>query len=100
MEDDRILAAAPLSKHGGSHEPNNLIEINSPIDFPMALLGRVAMVLFTLRREPREINADGKRRTHCLLKRSFEGILHAVQRIRDSAGHLVVPSLALQTGLS
>ncbi len=85
---------------------NNLIEINSAIDFLRSLLGRIAMIPLTLRREPVEITYQGKRRVHYLLKLTWEGDLHAAQQIRNAAGTITLPALALPipsdegTGLS
>ncbi len=73
----------------------NLIEINSSLDFLRGLLGRVAMVPLTLRREPRELSADGKRRTHYILKLTFDGDLHAVRLIRENGARLAIPALAM-----
>lgn len=74
---------------------NNLIEINSAIDFLRSLLGRIAMIPLTLRREPVEITYQGKRRVHYLLKLTWEGDLHAAQQIRDAAATTSLPALAL-----
>lgn len=85
---------------------NNLVEINSAIDFLRSLLGRIAMIPLTLRREPVEITYQGKRRVHYLLKLTWEGNLHAAQQIRNAAGTITLPALALPipsdegTGLS
>lgn len=74
---------------------NNLVEINSAIDFLRSLLGRIAMIPLTLRRVPVEITYQNKRRTHYLLKLTWEGDLQAAQQIRNTAGTITLPPLAL-----
>lgn len=74
---------------------NNLVEINSAIDFLRSLLGRIAMIPLTLRREPVEITYQGKRRVHYLLKLTWEGNLHAAQQIRNATDTITLPALAL-----
>lgn len=74
---------------------NNLVEINSAIDFLRALLGRIALIPLTLRREPVEITYQGKRRIHYLLKLTWEGDLHAAQQIRNTTTTTALPALVL-----
>lgn len=73
----------------------NLIEINSAIDFLRSLLGHIAFIPLTLKREPVEITYQAKRRTHYLLKLTFDGDLQAVQRVRESNATNTLPPLAL-----
>lgn len=73
----------------------NLIEINSSIDFLRALLGRIAFVPLTLRREPVKIVYNGQTRVHHLLKLSFDGDLAAVQQLRATAPQPGIPALSL-----
>jgi hypothetical protein len=73
----------------------NLVEINSSLDFLRGLLGRIAFIPLTLRRQPVDISYQGKRRTHYLLKLTYDGDLQAVQRLRESTGTSATPSLAL-----
>lgn len=73
----------------------NIIEVNSSIDFLRSLLGHIAFVPLTLKREPTEITYQGKRRTHYLLKLTFDGDLQAVQRVRETASASALPPLAL-----
>jgi len=74
---------------------SNVIEMNSSLDFLRSLLGRIAMIPLTLKREPVEMTHDGKKRVHHLLKLTFDGDLDAVGRIRDASRHDLLPALAL-----
>lgn len=73
----------------------NIIEINSSIDFLRSLLGRIAMIPLTLRREPVELVYENKRRVHYLLKLTFDGDLKTVQMLRETATTRAFPALAL-----
>lgn len=73
----------------------NIIEVNSAIDFLRSLLGRIAFVPLTLRRQPVDITYNGKRRTHWLLKLTYDGDLQAVQKLRDTHVTSTLPPLAL-----
>jgi hypothetical protein len=63
---------------------NNIIRINSAIDYVRALVGRVALVPLTLKRVPEDIEFEGKRRTHYLLALEFGGDINVVNRLRDN----------------
>src|SRR5574337_621337 len=73
----------------------NIVELNSTIDYLKALLGRIALIPLTLRREAVEIPFQGKRRTHYLLKLIFAGDLATVQRIREQTRWLPSPRFEL-----
>ncbi len=73
----------------------NIVELNSAIDYLKALLGRVALVPLTLKREAVEVTYQGRKRTHFLLKLRFDGDLAMVQRLREQARWIPSPRFAL-----
>lgn len=73
----------------------NVVELNSSIDLHRGILGRIAFVPLTLRREPVEMTHDGKRRVHYLLKLAFEGNIQDALRLREQSLHNPAPIFAL-----
>lgn len=73
----------------------NVVEINSAIELHRGMLGRIALIPLTLRREPVEMTHNGKRRTHYLLKLTFDGDAQAALRLRAQSLHNPAPIFAL-----
>lgn len=71
----------------------SLVELNSAIDLTGNLLGRIAMVPFTLRRTPYTMMVDGTSRTHYLLQLTYDGNIDDARAIRATQQSL--PTLAL-----
>lgn len=73
----------------------NLVEINSSLDFLRGLLGRIAFIPLTLRRQPVDITYQAKRRTHYLLKLTYDGSPQDVRRLREipsTMPHFALPA--------
>jgi hypothetical protein len=70
---------------------HNIREINSALRFYRELLGRIALVPFTLHREPTKVRWQGKLVTHHLLKLTYDGDLAAAQAIRATAPTVMGP---------
>lgn len=64
---------------------NNIVRINSAIDYIRALIGRVALVPLKLKRIPESIEYQGKKAIHYLLSLEFDGNLDAVKTLRNDA---------------
>jgi len=89
----RVSLSGVYQLDTGSHW--NIVEMNSSLDFLRGLLGRIAMIPLTLRREPTDLTYQGKRRTHYLLKLSFDGNIDAVKQIRETTSRAIFPALAV-----
>lgn len=99
-EKGNLMVILPDVNLGGVYQIDtgsfyNIVELNSTIDYLKALLGRIALIPLTLRREAVEIPFQGKRRTHYLLKLIFAGDLATVQRIREQTRWLPSPRFEL-----
>lgn len=62
---------------------NNIIRINSAIDYVRCLLGRVALVPLVLTRQEEEIEYEGKKAKHYLLQCTLNANLEEVARLRE-----------------
>lgn len=99
-EKGNLMVILPDVNLGGVYQIDtgsfyNIVELNSTIDYLKALLGRIALIPLTLRREAVEIPFQGKKRTHHLLKLIFSGDLATVQRIREQTRWLPSPRFEL-----
>lgn len=63
---------------------NNIVRINSTIDYIRALVGRIAMVPLKLRRVPESIEYKGKRATHYLLSIDIEADIKTINSLRQN----------------
>jgi hypothetical protein len=79
---------------------HNIREINSALRFYRELLGRIALVPFTLHREPTKVRWQGKLVTHHLLKLTYDGDLSAAQAIRATAPTVMGPVTPLPSSTS
>ncbi len=67
-----------------THSPNNIVALNSAIEFTRAVFGRVSMVPLKLRRGERDtVTPEGKPTTVHTLELRFAGGLDEVRRLRD-----------------
>lgn len=69
---------------------NNIINLNSSMEFIRGILGRVALVPLKLRRKPQVMEYLGKKATHYLLSLEFEGDLDAVKAFRQDTERVLL----------
>jgi len=85
-----LMVLLPKVSMGGIYQIdtgsiNNIIEVNSAIDYVRCLLGRIALVPLVLSRHPEQIEYEGKKATHYLLQCVLNANLEQVARLRDDA---------------
>lgn len=64
---------------------NNIIRVNSCIDYIRALVGRIAMVPLKLYRQEEEIEYQGKKAKHYLLQLRLNADINQVAELRENA---------------
>lgn len=68
---------------------NSIVDINSGFDFVTAMIGRFAMVMLTLKREPTETHHDGKKQIHYTLKLYFNVDVNMLDSLRSDTQRVI-----------
>jgi hypothetical protein len=92
-----LLCALPEINMGGIYQIDlgsyhSIVDINSGIDYVIALIGRVALVPLKLRRVPKETNHDNHKQIHYPLQITCDLPIDAINQLRESNKRLIESS--------
>ena len=96
-EQSSLMVLLPKVSMGGCYQIttrsyNSTVTLNSALDYIRALVGRIAMVPFKLRREPTETHHDGKKQTHYTLNLIIDADYNTVRQLRNDHEAALIPA--------
>lgn len=89
-----LMVLLPKVSLGGVYQLDtgsiqNIIRINSYIDYLEALVGRIAMIPLKIRRVPEKLEHEGKMNTHYLLQLEFVGDVDVINTLRQDTNRII-----------
>lgn len=89
-----LLCLIPTVSMGGVYQIdvgsyNSIVDVNSGIEYIIALLGRFALVPMTLSRVPRETHHEGQKSTHFTLQLICDADVNTVNQLRADTQRIV-----------
>ena len=92
-----LLVMLPRVNVGGIYQLDigsyhSIVDINSSLDYLLALVGKIAMVPLKLRRIPRETHGSGRKEIHYPLQITFDGDINLINALRENASRVLVSS--------
>lgn len=85
-----LMVLLPHVSMGGCYQINtgsriSTTDINSSMDYILAMVGRIALIPLKLRRVPREIVHQGQSTTHYTLSLVLDGNIEAIRQLRNDS---------------